>query len=149
MTGVDLELTGRAAPVLTAQERAQLAALADILIPEAHGMPSASRAQVPTRWADDTLRLRPEMLPVLQRALSSAQDDDPSSGLRRLAAEDLEAFEVLGAVVAGSYYMSPEVRRLIGYPGQEARALVDDTDQYLDMLERVVDRGPVYRPTPA
>jgi len=44
--------------------------------------------------------------------------------------------------------MSPIVRDLIGYPGQEARALTDDTDMYLEMLERVLVRGAIYRPIP-
>ena len=149
MTRVELELAGRAAPVLTAPERTRLAAVADLLVPEAHGMPSASQAEVPTRWVDDTLRLRPEMLPVLRRALAGVEGDDPGAALRRLVDEDLEAFEVLGTVVAGSYYMSPDVRVELGYPGQEARPLVDDLDQYADMLERVVARGPVYRQAPA
>lgn len=148
MTGVDVALSASGA--LTTDERHRLAALSDVLVPEAHGMPSASQAGVATRWVDDTLRLRPEMLPVLRRALDGlAAGDDARSTLVRLATDDTEAFEVLATVVAGSYYMAPEVRTSLGYPGQEARPLVDDTHEYLDMLERVVERGPVYRPTPA
>lgn len=148
MTGVDIALTSTGA--LTADERQRLASLADVLVPEAHGMPSASRAGVASRWVDDTLALRPELLPVLRRALDGmAAGTDPRATLVRLATDDVEAFEILGTVVAGSYYMAPEVRTSLGYPGQEARPLVDDTQQYLGMLERVVDRGPIYRPAPA
>jgi hypothetical protein len=148
MTGIDITLAESGG--LDADERRRLAALADVLIPAAHGMPSASQVGVADRWVDDTLRLRPELRQVLRRALDGLPAGaDPRATLVRLASDDTEAFEVLGTVVAGSYYMAPEVRTSLGYPGQEARPLVDDTPQYLDMLERVVDRGPVYRPTPA
>jgi hypothetical protein len=55
------------------------------------------------------------------------------------------------AVVAG-YYLRPEVQRLLGYPGQVAQevsvaALPDYVSEGL--LERVYERGPIYRPTPA
>jgi hypothetical protein len=53
--------------------------------------------------------------------------------------------------VAGAYFLNPEVRRLIGYPGQEARPIEpeDPPDYEQDgLLASVVERGPIFRPTP-
>jgi hypothetical protein len=47
--------------------------------------------------------------------------------------------------------MSPQVRQLIGYPGQEKRTHdADAIPEYVanGMLKVVQDRGPIYRPTP-
>jgi hypothetical protein len=47
--------------------------------------------------------------------------------------------------------MSPVVREKIGYPGQQSRpeADPDATPEYVanGMLQQVIDRGPIYRPT--
>jgi hypothetical protein len=54
-------------------------------------------------------------------------------------------------VASAGYYMSPRVRELIGYPGQERRAYdADAAPEYVTngMLKVVQDRGPIYRPTP-
>ena len=65
--------------------------------------------------------------------------------MHRDAAELFDAFSVL---TAGAYLMNPEVKKLIGYPGQEERPITaEDLPDYLEMLEQVVLRGPVYRPT--
>jgi hypothetical protein len=46
--------------------------------------------------------------------------------------------------------MNPKVRHAIGYAGQTPRP-IDSAPDYLDdgMLESVIRRGPIYRPTPA
>jgi hypothetical protein len=52
---------------------------------------------------------------------------------------------------SGGYYMSPRVRDLIGYPGQENRPFdPDKTTEYLGdgLLAPVIARGPIYRATP-
>ena len=59
----------------------------------------------------------------------------------------------MGSLTAsGGYYMSPRVREILGYPGQEAvpydpHAVADYLTDH--MLERVARRGPIYRETPA
>jgi hypothetical protein len=55
--------------------------------------------------------------------------------------------------VAGSYLMNPRVRRGLGLPGGAPRpkpALPDESDYYLSggILDPVIARGPIYRPTP-
>ncbi len=58
--------------------------------------------------------------------------------------------DLVTAVVAG-YYMHPDVKRLLGYPGQVPQQVsIDGFPAYLSegLLERVYERGPIYRPTP-
>ena len=50
-----------------------------------------------------------------------------------------------------AYFLNPDMRAAIGYPGLEARPIDPDAaPDYLDdgLLDSVVSRGPVYRPTP-
>lgn len=137
------------APKLTEEQRVQYGRLADELIPEAAGMPSATQVGVHTTYIDDALRLRPDLLPALLQAVAALDAvGTPREALIALGTAHEEAFNAVGVLTAGSYYMDDRVRELIRYPGQEARSLVDDTDTYLEMLANVVERGPIYRPVP-
>lgn len=132
--------------------RATLAALADVLLPGGAGMPAASEADVHGRWVDRVLTARPDLAEPLLRVLDGAAGAEPEREARRLHAEDGDGFGVLATVVTGAYYLSPKIRRLIGYPGQKRTPpLPDEADYYLDdgaLLEPVRAMGPIYRPTP-
>ncbi|KQX74195.1 hypothetical protein [Aeromicrobium sp. Root472D3] len=144
MTRLDLTLG------LSGNQRETYGQIADVLICEADGMPSATQVEVHTRWIDEALRLRPDLREGLDAALELVRTaPDVRQVLGRLAVDHPDVFTALGTLTAGAYYMDDRVRELMGYPGQEERRLVDDTSEYLDMLERVVERGPVYRPTPS
>lgn len=144
MTRVEISLG------LSGNQRQTYGRIADVLICEADGMPSATQVEVHTRWIDEALRLRPDLRDGLDTAIELARTaPDVRQALSRLALERPDVFTALGTLTAGAYYMDDRVRALMGYPGQEQRRLVDDTEEYLDLLERVVDRGPVYRPTPS
>jgi hypothetical protein len=134
---------------LSDDDRAAYGGLADVLIPAAEGMPAASEVDVHTRWVDQALRLRPDLRPFLTAAIvAAAAGGPPREVVIRLAEQQPEVFAALGQLTSGAYYMDDRVRQAMGYPGQEARRLVDDTEEYLEMLGRVVERGPVYRPAP-
>lgn len=135
--------------MLTPDQRARFASLADVLIPDAEGMPSASQADVHTRWIDDALRYRPDLADALIAALDAAGDLPGPDAVELLNRQHIPAFEALGTLTAGAYFLSPEVRELIGYPGQVPTPAKDDTDTYIDLLENVVNRGQVYRDAPA
>ncbi|MEV7428301.1 hypothetical protein AB0N29_01670 [Nocardioides sp. NPDC092400] len=138
---------------LTDDQRATLAAVLDVLVPAGSGMPSAREVGVHSSWIDEALRLRPDLgadLLGFISAVASGVEAGTSSAdvVRRVAAEDPDAFAAVGILISGAYYMDDRARDALGYPGQEERRPVDDTDQYVEMLERVIERGPVYRPTP-
>ena len=58
----------------------------------------------------------------------------------------------LSTVVVGGYYLSPKVRKRIGYPGQKRNPpYPDEADYYLDdgkLLDPVRAMKSIYRPTP-
>ena len=130
------------------QQRAQLAAIADVLIPAGSGMPSASEAGVAGQFLDEVLAARPDLADPLAAALASVEGvDDPVAALRA----DLGSWMVVTAVVPAAYFLNPANREAIGYPGLEARPIDPDAaPDYLEdgLLDSVVSRGPVYRPTP-
>ena len=66
-----------------------------------------------------------------------------------LRAGDPAAFGVLAEIVPGAYFLNPEVQRAIGYAGQTPRS-IDPRPDYMEdgLLESVIRRGPIYRPTP-
>jgi hypothetical protein len=128
-----------------------LAAAGDVLIPKGDGMPSASEAGVAMRWLDEVLRLRPDFGPQLAAVLDRIKGADLAAAMERLRAEDPAGFAVLAEVVAGGYFLNPEVRSSIGYPGQQSVPIEHEEppDYEQDgLIASVIARGPVYRPTP-
>lgn len=133
--------------MLTPAERHIFAEIADVLIPAAEGMPSASQADVPHRYLDEALGYRPDLLGGLREALGAAADLAPEEAVDLLNSEHIPAFEALGTLTAGAYFLNPDIRGLIGYPGQVPTPVKEDVDSYLDLLENVMERGQVYRET--
>jgi hypothetical protein len=127
-------------------DRATFAGLADVLIPEADGMPSASQAGATGALLDEVLAVRGDLEQPLAELTTAARGADPAAEVERLRAEDPVLFEALTTAVAGGYFLSADVRERLGYPGQQAKKLEDDFDE--DLLKPVIDRGPIFRPTP-
>jgi len=131
--------------------RATLAALADVLVPEAEGMPAASQVEVQGKWLDRVLRARPDLASDLARVLVEARGREPVAEIARLQQGDPSGFATLALCVTGAYYMNPRIRKLIGYPGQIKNVpYPDEADYYLrdGLLDPVLERGPIYRPPP-
>lgn len=99
-------------------ERKQLAALADALIPAIPGRPAPSEVGIGESLLDRVVAARPDLLAGLRRALGPGRVG-VAERLRELAETDAEARHALEVTVAGGYYMSREVRSLIGYPGDD------------------------------
>jgi hypothetical protein len=127
-------------------DRDTFAALADVLIPEADGMPSATQAGAAGALLDEVLAVRGDLEEPLAELTAAARGADPGAEVERLKNEDPPLFEALTTAVAGGYFLSPDVRARLGYPGQQAKKLEDDFDQAL--LQPVIDRGTIFRPTP-
>jgi hypothetical protein len=130
-----------------AAARARLAAIADHLIPAAHGMPSA--ADVVT---DERLRFvldaRPDLVEPLLAALRPELGDEPGTRLDALGRDDPAALGALQLVIVAGYYTDRRVRELIGYPGQmaiEVRSWL--FPEYLEegLIDAVLGRGALWR----
>ena len=122
-------------------------AMADVLIPEAHGMPSAGHV-----ITDDRLRFvldaRPDLREPLGVALRPELGDEPRARLTALESGDAQTLSALQLVVVGAYYTDKRVRELIGYPGQMAIEVRSwEYPIYLEegLIDQVLARGPVYR----
>jgi hypothetical protein len=136
---------------VTPDQRAVLAALADVLVPAAEGMPAASEVRVHERWIDRALAARPDLEDELLATLEAAAGREPAAEVERLRTREPARFEALSLLVTGAYYLHPRVRKLIGYPGQRRNpAYPDEAEWYLrdGLLDPVIGRGPIYRPTP-
>lgn len=133
---------------LTPAETATLTALADLLVPAAEAMPAASAVGMPGKLLEQVLHARPDWRLPLRAALREAEGEDPAAFIAEFSARDPEAMRILGLVIAGGYYLSPEVRLLLSFPGQQRQSY--DPDAALDaeceeMLQRVIARGRLWR----
>jgi len=130
-------------------ERMVLARLVDVLIPAADGFPSASEAGVCREGLDAVLAARPDLEASLKDVLRKAASGEPAQAIEVLRSRDAAAFGALAEFAAAAYFMNPHVRQVIGYSGQNPHP-IDPRPDYLDddLLESVIRRGPIHRPTP-
>jgi hypothetical protein len=130
-------------------QRAVLAGLADVLIPAGDGMPSASAAAVAGQGLDQVLAAVPGLAAGLADVLAAAKGREPAQVVANLARTDPSAHGVLTEVVTAAYFMNPDVREAVGYAGQ-GPSPIDPRADYLEdgLLESVIKRGAIYRPTP-
>jgi len=133
--------------VVDAAARARLLAVAELLIPAAHGMPSA--AEVVT---DDRLRFvltaRPDLAAPLAAALRAELGDDPRARLDALERDEPANLAALQLAIVGGYYTDRRVRDLIGYPGQTAIEVRSwEFPAYLEegLVDAVLADGPRWR----
>jgi hypothetical protein len=133
---------------LSEAERALYGSRADVLIPGAEGMPSATQVGTHTSLIDDALAARPDLVADFKASLILGSVDDPAAAIAELHAKQPVLFDAFSVLTSGAYLMSPDVKQIIGYPGQEERPVTgDDVSDYIGLLENVAARGPVYRPT--
>ena len=153
-TGAPTDLTGGmpatagqpASVDLTDAERGVLAAVADHLIPAAHGMPSAAEVVNGDR-VEFVLRARPDLTAPLKAALRDDLGSDVEGRLATLANEPTN-LAALQLTIVGGYYTDKRVRELIGYPGQMAIEVKSWLlPEYIEEghIDVVLARGPVWR----
>ncbi|MBT7611687.1 MAG: hypothetical protein P8Q36_00590 [Alphaproteobacteria bacterium] len=136
---------------LTDESRAAFAALADFLIPAHKKMPAASQTGVAGPLLDEVLRLRPDLQDDFMRGIGAITGEKACDAANALYKEDEAAFNALSLVASAAYYMTPEAREALGYPGQESLTYDAHTvPEYMTdgMIERVTRRGSIYKPTP-
>ena len=139
------------AATLDASQRETLYALGDVLIPASGELPSASAADPKHKWLDKALAARPDLVPTLAELLDRARGKDPGAEARRLHEEEPDGFSALSQIVSGAYFMNLKVRKRIGYPGQGNRKPFEDEADYDlrdDILDPVIDRGPIHKQPP-
>lgn len=132
---------------LGATERSTLAAVADQLIPAAHGMPSAADVLDDGRLRF-VLNARPDLLEPLRAALRPDLGGEVTTRLDALGRDEPAVLYALQLVIVAAYYTDGRVRELIGYPGQMAIDLrTFGYPAYLaeGLIDAVLARGAVWR----
>lgn len=133
---------------LDENERELLREFVDIIVPSAGPHPSASEASVHLRWIDRGLNARPDLRETLLALARDCHRGDADTVIAHHAEADPETVDALLELVIACYYMSPKVRKQIGYRGQVATPILpDETEYYLrdDVLEPVSGRTPHWR----
>ena len=132
---------------IDADRRATFAAVADHLIPAAHGMPSAGVVVDDARLRF-VLGARPDLAEPLRVALRPELGADPAARLAALERDEPAAHGALLLAVVGGYYTDADVRERLGYPGQVAKQIYSwQYPIYLaeGLTDQVVARGPLWR----
>jgi hypothetical protein len=131
--------------------RDRLRTVADVLIPNAHGMPAASEVGVADGQLDRVVGARPDLGDAVRRALGRIDLDDVMGSAARLEAADPDLHHQLMLAIVGGYYIHPEVRARLDYDGQEpVEVRPEIIPAYVEdgLLDPVLRRGPIFRPVP-
>lgn len=139
--------TGDPLAALDAGARLTFAAIAERLIPAAHGMPSAAEVVDEDRLRF-VLRARPDLVDPFVAALRPELGDDPTARLAVLERDEPDSLAALQLVLVGGYYTDRRVREQIGYPGQMAIEVRSwEVPSYLEegLIDAVLARGQVWR----
>jgi hypothetical protein len=123
----------------------RFAAIADCIIPRTDEMPSASDVGIGDLLQRKLTRYRPDLVAAVGAILRLEAAQPPKDLVEQLATENPQAFQQLFQAVAGAYYLSPEVRKRIGYPGQEAQTLPREGIGVEDLLEGLLDAPKTFR----
>ena len=128
-------------------QHALLGAIADQLIPEAHGMPSAG-AVIDAKRLRFVLTARPDLAEPLVAALAPGLPADPGARRAALERDKPDLMAALVNVIVFAYYTDKGVRDRLGYPGQEAITLQSwKLPQYIEegLIDTVLARGAIWR----
>jgi len=131
---------------LTAEQRATLADIGDVILPASGDLPAASQAGVHLDLIDRVLVVAPDLFDGLVSALERAAQGGvrPSEHLQNLHDERDEDLRILVTAVGAAYYLNEQVRSTIGYPGQAPTPVNAGADlPYAEdgTLDHVLERG--------
>jgi hypothetical protein len=135
---------------LTNDEQATLLRIADTLIPAVGPNPKASDAEQFVPHLHLALAARADVFDAVLKAVSQlagVPEDAMYGELKTMWAQDKFTFDPLSAIIAGAYFMSPQVKESIGYPGQHRDpAGLEDAANELEtgILDPVLERGRIY-----
>lgn len=137
--------------VLTAQQVDTLHAMAEWFMPAVEGYPSNDDADPDGSVLLLALdQLRP-LLPAIAAALDCAAREGVTSYLQRIDATEADTYELLRTLLIGRYLMCRPVWDVLGYTGRRPSPiqLAEYENEFTDgILEPVLARGKIFRPTP-
>jgi hypothetical protein len=135
---------------LSESELATLLRIADCLIPADGPNPKASDAVDYPSHLRLALGARSDAFDAViagAETLADVPDSDLWQALKTMWADDKPTFDPLSAVLAGAYFMTPQIMELIGYPGQhrDPAPLEEAANEIATgILDPVLERGHIY-----
>lgn len=126
---------------LTQAERAVLEKLADALIPAAPGCLSATDAGVGDNLLAQATTYAPSLPALLRRVVVKVGERTPQTALLSLKKDDPAAYDVFCEMIAAIYFLSPQVRAGVGFPGREPKPAKVDVSDLEDLLLPVMEGG--------
>jgi hypothetical protein len=126
---------------MTDRERGLLESLADALIPRAPGRLSASEAGIAGPLLAEIEAFAPERLDLILHVIREAEQRGAGPALAHLHAADGVTYDLFCETIAGAYFMAPEVRAHVGYPGRVGVPARIDVSEIEDLLMPVLDGG--------
>jgi hypothetical protein len=132
------------------EARNGLALITDLILPGTERLPAGTAVGAHLDLLDRALTADPRLIPAVLNfgKRASAAGKVSLEELRSWSEEDCE--KVVFALTA-SYYMSPAVRKALGYPGQARRPIAEATPeekQTEKLLAPVIARGPAFIAAP-
>jgi hypothetical protein len=125
--------------------------IADVLIGETEIDPLPSSLEKMRKSLEIAVAARTRNVSTVYRVLSElagyGDHKRLDDALRALSKSDPDDFQLISSIVAGAYFMLPEIKVLIGYPGQVRDfPKVDDAFNDLEdgILDPVIARGSIY-----
>jgi hypothetical protein len=126
---------------LTSDERQTVAAIADMLIPPSPKGFSASQAGIAGPLLDALEIHVPERLALVRRVIALQAGRTPQGGLDALRQEDAAAYDSFCETVAALYFMAPQVRERVGFPGRLPKLARVDVTDLEELLIPVLEAG--------
>lgn len=137
--------------MLNDASRAGIAKVIDLLLPGTDVLPAATAVQAHGDLLDRVLAADPKLAPIVRACGERAAESAPQSLAEIEAWIGADAERLVFALHA-AYYMSDEVRRRLNYPGQGRFPVAEATPDQMctpELIAPVIERGPIYVPTPA
>lgn len=134
------------------EQRQRLEWMNEALIPaDPKGqLPSANEIDVAGALLPRALSLRPDLARRFVELVPTLPAQAPADALafleRTLSPQD---FQLVGRLIGSAYFLDPAVNRTLRYPGQEALGYEPDYDEIMELVGKVIDRGPIYVATPS
>ncbi len=128
------------------QYRPQLTWAVDALIPADADlkMPCASEAGVVDEYLATALSLRDDAAKSFLSYVAKLPITEPDQPLEFLKEVDARAFEGFCRIVAGAFFLDPQVNTSLGYTAQAEIRENPDYDDLIERIQNVIDRGEIY-----
>jgi hypothetical protein len=134
-------------PTTTLPDLERLIRLGDVLIPANETFPRFSNVEDIASFLRKSISACGRPAQVVEQALLAISDISDLESARQFRVEHPDHFAIASTIVAGAYYMSPDVLRLLNYPleHQHPAGMEEFAEEYeTGIVDPVIERGSRY-----